>query len=73
MSKFEIKVNQTGVGEFHLNGIDISNLIRGFNLFTSVGKSTQIDVNMSGDVEIEGDANITLILPEGRKFQVKDK
>lgn len=72
MSKFKIMLDKSGRGKIFIDNKDISNSTQGFNLFTNVGETSLLEIKMVGGLEIEGDANIKLILPSGEEFKVKE-
>ena len=66
MSKF--KVSSSSI---FINDIDVSDSVCGFNLFAQAGSPTRIEVTLSGNVEVECDGKIIVILPGGQELEVK--
>jgi len=72
MSKFKIIWNGKGQGKVYLNGIDITDGCFSFEVSAEVGKSPIVYLGLSGDIEVEGEGEVTLTLPDDRIFTVKD-
>ena len=71
MAKFKVNLAGNGRGEIFIDGKDISNYCVGLNLSAGVGKRASLILDLSGNIEIEGDADICLIFPGGDKFKVQ--
>jgi len=69
--KFRVKLDKLGRGQIFIDEKDISNSCNALNLSASIGHIPSLELYLMGDVEIEGDADISIRLPNGEKFQIK--
>ena len=68
--KIKVQLNSSSFGKVLIDDIEVP--CRGISYHASVGSSPQITLDLVGDIEIEGEADIKLRLPDGRIFTVKE-
>jgi len=68
--KFKIKIDDSGRGDIFLDGKDISGGCYGFTISAKGMRPTELELLVRGDVEIEGESNTYIKLPNGDRFKV---
>lgn len=71
MTKVKIICDEASRGRILLNGVDISGDCFSFEVSGEVGTIPIIYLGLRGDVEVEGEADVILRLPNNRTFTVK--
>ena len=71
MSKFKAILTENGRGKVFIDDKDISNYCTSLSLDANIGEKPILILELIGDIEIEGDADIILCLSDGSQFPVK--
>ena len=68
--KVNVQINSASAGKILIDGIEVS--CRGISYHASVGGRPEIILELVGDIEIKGEADVKLKLPDGRIFNVRE-
>lgn len=67
----KIKLNNAGIGNVSIDGVDISHIVTGLSLGAGVGKS-RIELQIIDEIEFEGAPEIFIKDRKGQRLPLKD-
>ncbi len=74
MAKIKITANLvTGGGKLFIDNLDLSKYCKGLLVNIYPGQPPEVKVDLVGDIEIEGEADIIMKLPNGKVYKVERK
>ena len=68
--KVTVRLNSTSAGKILIDGVEVP--CRDISYHASVGARPEIILELVGDIEIDGDTDVKLKLPDGKIFNVKE-